>query len=74
MNLMKKSLDAFVVLNYGGANVKSSVVDDSNPTWNEILYLQAMLPNHSKNVQVELWNQNLIMADDLMGTCLVPFN
>jgi Ca2+-dependent lipid-binding protein len=74
MNMMKKTNDAIVKLNYGGASVSSSIVDDNNPTWNEVLYLQAMMPNHSKNLQVELWNKNKLMQDDLVGTCLIPFN
>jgi Ca2+-dependent lipid-binding protein len=74
MNMTKKTNDSLVKLNYAGATVSSSVVDDNNPTWNEILYLQAMLPNHSKNLQIELWNKNSLMQDDLVGTCLIPFN
>lgn len=74
MNITKRSINGKVRLNYGGATVASSVVDDINPTWNEILYLQAMLPNHSKNLQIELYNENNLMKSDLIGTCLVPLN
>jgi Ca2+-dependent lipid-binding protein len=74
MNITKRSIEAKVKINYGGVSVSSSVQDDSNPTWNEILYLQAMLPNHSKNLQIELWNTNSVMNDDLIGTCLIPLN
>jgi hypothetical protein len=74
MNITKKSNDAFVKINYGGATCQSDKVESLNPTWNQILYVQAMLPNHSKNVQIELWNENLLMRDDLLGTCLIPFN
>lgn len=74
MNMTKKSIDGYVKINYGGATISSKVVDSANPVWNQILYLQAMLPNHSKNIQIELWNSNSVMRDDLIGTCLIPFN
>lgn len=74
MNIMKRSLNAVVVINYGGIRESTRVVDDSNPIWNEMVYLRAMMPNHSKNIQIELWNQNSILDDDLIGTCLVPLN
>lgn len=74
MNMTKKTNDSLVRVNYAGSTVSSRVVDDINPTWNEVLYLQAMLPNHSKNLQIELWNRNSYMKDDLVGTCLIPFN
>lgn len=73
MNITKKGIDGVVRLNYGGVSVETNSVDSPAPIWNETLYLQAMLPNHSKNVQVELWNRNTAMQDDLIGTCLIPF-
>ena len=74
VNMTKNALDAFVSINYGGVERCSSTITAQNPVWNEILYLQAMLPNHSKNLQIALWNHNPVMDNDLIGTCLIPFN
>jgi Ca2+-dependent lipid-binding protein len=74
MNVTKKTVDAYVKVNYGGCTSRSDYVNETNPTWNEILYLGTMLPNHSKNVQIEVWNRNTIFKDDLIGTSLIPFN
>ena len=74
LNMLNNYSNAYVKINYGGVTIQSSVSSDQNPSWNQILYLQAMLPNHSKNVQIELFNYNTVMEDELLGTCLIPFN
>lgn len=75
MKVATKKNRNYIRLNYGGSTVETftNENDDVNPEWNEILYLQATLPNHSKNVQVELYNRN-IASDDLIGTGLIPIN
>lgn len=74
MNMETKASNTYVQINYGGVSTRSEAIQSNNPDWNEILYLQAMLPNHSKNVQIELWNRNSYFKDELIGTCLVQFN
>lgn len=54
MNVTKKAVDAYVKINYAGCTSRTDYVNDTNPTWNEILYLATKLPNHSKNIQIEV--------------------
>lgn len=58
MNVGSKFNNLVVVINYGGISVRSSISENSNegPSWNEVLYLAASLPNHSKNIQIELYH------------------
>lgn len=75
IKLNSRKLDPYVAIKYGGNSQEIEEVEDAtNPTFNKIVFLKAMLPNHSKFVYVELWNSNALLADDLIGTARVPFN
>ena len=75
INLNSRKLDAYIKIKYGG---NSQEIDDvggtANPTFNKVIFVKAMLPNHSKFIYVELWNSNSFLSDDLIGTARVPFN
>lgn len=75
MNITTKKNRLIVTLNYGGVTQSTIDPEESlNPSFNQIIYLQAMLPNHSKNVQIELYDKASIGKDTLVGTGLIPFN
>ena len=75
IKLNSRKLDPYVAIKYGGNSQEIEEVEDAtNPTFNKTVFLKAMLPNHSKFVYVELWNSNVLLADDLIGTARVPLN
>jgi len=84
--------NAQVRLRYAGAVCDSKMKDDvrknNNPDFTQCLMIQSMLPNHSKNLLVELWNitEGAILSTEkdpegyfggdrtLIGTALIPVN
>ena len=73
-NITTRNLNPYVRVKYGGIFKETKQLKDtSNPDFNQIIFLPAMLPNHSKNVFVELWDDGLF-KDSLVGTAIVPFN
>lgn len=74
LGLFSRKLDPYVVVKYGGMSKQTKKIEDtSNPEFNQIIFLSAILPNHSKHVFVELWH-DAFLADTLIGTAMIPFN
>ena len=76
-----EQINAKVVIRYAGQSVSTKTFQGSaNPTFNEILFLQAMMPNHSKNISIELYDvpdrsEGLVLRDEfLVGSSLMPLN
>lgn len=69
-----RRLDAFVKLSFGGVTRQTKIVTDtSNPEFNQVIHLQAYLPNHSKHVRLELLHDGLA-TDAVVGTAQLAFN
>ena len=74
INFTNRQLDPYVRIKYGGIYKDTvKVTKNSNPEFNQIVFLQAILPNHSKDVYLELWH-DAFFSDSLIGTIKVPFN
>jgi Ca2+-dependent lipid-binding protein len=74
LDLTTNEIDAYVKLRYSGISLKSSVVTSRNPIFNEQLNLASMLPNRSKFINVEVYDEDKISNDDLVGTFKIPFH
>ena len=76
MKVNTKNIRLVVNLNYGGVTQSTDPDPEEqlNPVFNQTIYLQAMLPNHSKNVQMELYDKRTFGSNMLIGTGLIPFN
>ena len=57
--------DLYVILNRWTSTQNSKI-----PIWNEILYIQTLMPNHSKNLTIEL----IYGEDSIIGTGLFYLN
>ena len=74
INMTTRSVDPYVRIKYGGMQEETQKIkDNSNPEFNQIIFLPALLPNHSKDVFIELWH-GAFFADSLIGTAKFSFN
>ena len=74
VGVLSRKLDPYINIKYGGMSKQTKKLrDTSNPEFNQIVLLQAVLPNHSKHIFVELWH-DAFLADSLIGTAIIPFN
>jgi Ca2+-dependent lipid-binding protein len=62
------------VAKFSGCKVKTNNVKNNlNPEWNKALKLGTGVPNKSKYLILEVWNNNWPSKDDLIGTIKIPF-
>ena len=74
LDLFSRSVDAYVVAKFSGCKVKTNHVKNNlNPEWNKALKLGTGVPNKSKYLILEIWNNNWPSKDDLIGTIKIPF-
>lgn len=74
IGVFSRKLDPYVRVKYGGIEKQTKKIEDtSNPEFNQIIFLSAILPNHSKHVFVQLWH-DAFLSDSLLGTAMIPFN
>lgn len=73
LDLLSRSVDAYVVAKFSGCKVKTNHVKSLNPEWNKALKLGTGVPNKSKYLILEVWNNNWPAKDDLIGTIKIPF-
>ncbi len=53
---------------FAGNKVKSSVVTNRNPKWNESLEMSVNLPSMCKKMVVEVWDKDMLMDDERVGS------
>lgn len=74
VNLTTRNVDPIVRVKYGGIYKDTNKINDtSNPEFNQIVFLAAVLPNHSKDIFIELLHKSFL-TETLIGTAKVPFN
>lgn len=73
LDMTSAEIDAYVVVKYGGAKIKSKTVTSRNPEWYQQLNVGCMLPSQSKFVDISVYDHDLLGDDDLVGTVQVPF-
>ena len=67
------SVDAYVIANFSGNKVKSSIIRSSNPVWNEQILIGTGIPTKSKYIYLEVRNRNRLSGDDIIGIIKIPF-
>ena len=74
VNIGSRHVNPYVKVKYGGIEKATKKLENtSNPDFNQIMFIPVMLPNHSKNVYVELYDYG-ILNDSLVGSAIIPFN
>ena len=75
MTVWKETVNAYVRIRFAGSEVRSQTISsNSNPHWNEMMFIQAMLPNHSKFLLIELYDEPTMNDDSLVGTSQIKVN
>ncbi|GAB6020839.1 hypothetical protein CHUAL_003493 [Chamberlinius hualienensis] len=64
-----KLVDSYLVITFADEKVTTSVIkQESNPVWNERLYLPFNLPLQSNYIKFELKDEDILTQDDLVAT------
>lgn len=72
--LGSRYVNPYVKVKYGGIEKSTKRLSNTaNPDFNQIMFIPVMLPNHSKNVYIELYDYGVV-SDTLIGSAIVPFN
>lgn len=78
VDIQQRQLEPYVRIKYGGLHKDTTIMkeqtNNSNPEFNQIIFLSAILPNHSKDVFIEIWNKTSTLVSTLIGVAKVPFN
>ena len=62
------STDSYVKVSYAGKKMKSKIIDNTtSPEYNETLTVSVSVPNMSKSLKVEVWDEEVAMGDNKMG-------
>lgn len=74
VNILSRQSDSFVRVGYGGVERQTRTVDgSSNPHFNQIVFLSAMLPNHSKFLRLEVVSGSAV-SETVLGAAFIPLN
>ncbi|XP_041038115.1 perforin-1-like [Carcharodon carcharias] len=64
--------DGYVTVQYGQVKLTTSVVsNNNNPTWNSRLDLGEVQAGTGQMLTIEVWDSDVIVTDDHLGTCEV---
>ncbi|XP_060679398.1 perforin-1-like [Hemiscyllium ocellatum] len=64
--------DGYVVVRYGQAQARTKVItNNNNPRWNTKLDLGQVKAESGHKLTIEVWDQNAIKSNDLLGKCQV---
>ena len=66
-------IDAYVKVLYCGIKVKSKVITEENPIFNEKLNIATQIPNQSKNIKISMYDKDTMSHNDLVGCKTIDF-
>ena len=66
-------IDAYVKVLYCGIKVKSKVITEENPIFNEKLNIATQIPNQSKNIKISMYDKDTMSGNDLVGCKTIDF-
>jgi len=62
-------IDPYVILSSSSGKARTSTINrDYNPVWNEVINLKS----GDAELQIDLFDEDVVSSDDLVGTCRIP--
>mmetsp|Transcript_24644 Transcript_24644/g.34257 ORF Transcript_24644/g.34257 Transcript_24644/m.34257 type:complete len:1388 (+) Transcript_24644:81-4244(+) len=71
----KKALNPFVSVRFNGATMQTKrMANIRNPIWNRKIVMPFQLPLHSDSIEIQIWNDNSMTPDTLIGQRTFSFH